>query len=80
MEIVTIERGDLERLIESTVTRALERVLTPKDEMMNKREAAKYLKKSLSTVTRWMSQGMPHHGNGHPTFKKSEIDAWIARN
>lgn len=80
MEIVTVEKTELMRLIESAVSSAVAKVLKPPDEIMTKDEAAKYLKKSTSTITRWMKTGLPYHGNGRPTFKRSEIDEWLAKN
>lgn len=80
VEFVTIDKAELERLIESTVTRVLERVLTPTDQIMSKAEAAKYLNKSSSTITRMMKRGLPYNGTGRPLFKRSEIDKWTDPN
>jgi excisionase family DNA binding protein len=65
-----------------SVSDALERAKLPTKipEIMTKAEVAKYLKKSHSTITRWMrSHGLPYHGAGRPTFKRSEVDEWLAR-
>lgn len=80
MEIVAIEKTELLRLINESVRSAVAEALAPRDQILTKDEAAKYLKKSHSTLTRMMKQGLPHHGNGHPTFIRSELDAWLARN
>ena len=82
VEIVTIEKAELVRLIDMSVSDALERAKLPTKipEIMTKAEVAKYLKKSHSTITRWMrSHGLPYHGAGRPTFKRSEVDAWLAQ-
>jgi len=82
VEIVTIEKAELIRLIDMTVSENLERAIrsaTP-PEIMTKAEVAKYLKKSHSTINRWMrAHGMPYHGTGRPTFNRSEVDAWFAK-
>lgn len=80
LELITIEKTELVRLINESVRSAVAEALAPRDEMLTKSEAAKYLKKSHSTITRMMKAGLPHHGNGHPTFIRSELDAWLARN
>lgn len=81
VEIVTIEKAELVRLIDMSVSDAVERAkLSPKmPKILTKTEVAKYLKKSHSTINRWMrSHGLPYHGAGRPTFKRSEVDAWLA--
>lgn len=82
VEIVTIEKSELVRLIDLSVSDALERSKLPSrlPEIMTKADVAKYLKKSHSTITRWMRRhGLPYHGAGRPTFKRSEVDAWLAQ-
>lgn len=80
VELVTIEKSELVRIINETVTAAVERALTPRDAILTKAEAAKHLKKSGSTITRLMKKDLPYHGPGRPTFKLSELDAWLERN
>jgi len=82
VEIVTIEKTELVRLIDLSVSEALERAVrsTTAPELMTKTEVAKYLKKSHSTINRWMrNHGLPYHGTGRPTFNRSEVDAWLAQ-
>lgn len=82
LEIVTIEKAELVRLIDVSVSDALERSKLPArmPEIMTKADVAKYLKKSHSTITRWMrSHGLPYHGAGRPTFRRSEVDAWLTQ-
>lgn len=80
MEIITIERSDLIALIDQTVTRALERHLSPPDEIMTIDETAAYLKRSRSYVALAKRSdknphGMPHKDN---RFRRSEVDRWLA--
>lgn len=82
VEIVTIEKTELVRLIDMSVSDALERAKLPAKmpDIMTKADVATYLKKSHSTITRWMrSHGLPYHGAGRPTFRRSEVDAWLAQ-
>ncbi len=82
VEIVTIEKTELIRLIDMTVADAIERAIrsAKPPEIMTKDEVAKYLKKSRATINRWMRyNGLPHHGVGRPTFNRAEVDAWLAQ-
>lgn len=82
VEIVTIEKTELIRLIDMTVAGAIERAIqsAKPPEIMTKDEVAKYLKKSRATINRWMRQnGLPYHGVGRPTFNRAEVDAWLAQ-
>ncbi|MBX3289990.1 MAG: helix-turn-helix domain-containing protein [Acidobacteria bacterium] len=82
VEIVTIEKTELMRLIDMTVADAIERAIrsAKPPEIMTKDEVAKYLKKSRATINRWMRQnGLPYHGVGRPTFNRAEVDAWLAQ-
>lgn len=74
MEIVTIEKSELLKLIDVTVTKAVERVLAKPDEIMTLDQTAAYLKRSRSTITRLKKQGLPHRDN---RFRRSEVDAWL---
>lgn len=80
VEVITIERSELEKLIESTVARAVARTIAPPDKVMTKAETAAYIKKSQATLTRYMRKGMPHSTVGRPTFRQSEVDRWLAVN
>ena len=82
VEIVTIEKGELIHLIESAIETAIEKAIrsVKPPEIMNKEEVGRYLKKSPATINRWMrKKGLPYHGVGQPTFKRDEIDTWLAR-
>ena len=82
VEIVTIEKTELSRLIDMTGADAIERAIrsAKPPEIMTKDEVAKYLKKSRATINRWMRyNGLPHHGVGRPTFNRAEVDAWLAQ-
>lgn len=82
VEIVTIEKSELIRLIDSSIAGAVERAIraAKPPEIMTKAEVAKYLKKSHATINRWMRyNGLPFHGVGRPTFNRAEVDAWFAR-
>lgn len=47
------------------------------NEVMDKNECAKHIKKSPATVNRYMAAGMPYSGQGQPRFYKSEVDEWL---
>lgn len=81
VEIITIEKTELMKLIDVSIAGAIERAIhsSQPPELMTKAEVAKYLKKSHATINRWMRyNGLPHHGVGRPTFNRSEVDAWLA--
>jgi len=77
MEIITIEKSELLRLIDETVTHAVERALSPPEEIMTRAEVRSYLKRSDSTLTRMIRRGLPHRNN---RFRRSEVDAWLGVN
>ena len=82
VEIITIEKAELVRLIDMSISGAVERAIrsAKPPEIMTKAEVAKYLKKSNATVNRWMRyNGLPHHGVVRPTFNRAEVDAWLAQ-
>ncbi len=82
VEVVTIEKGELIRLIDMSISGAIERAIrsAKPPEIMTKAEVAKYLKKSHATINRWMRyNGLPYHGVGRPTFNRVEVDAWLAQ-
>ncbi|HMO82193.1 MAG TPA: helix-turn-helix domain-containing protein [Pyrinomonadaceae bacterium] len=82
VEVITIEKSELIRLIDATVARAIENAINSvkPPEIMTKAEVAKYLKKSHATINRWMrNHGLPYHGIGRPTFNRAEVDAWLAQ-
>jgi len=82
VEIITIEKTELIRLIDVSVADAIEKAIrsAKPPEIMTKDEVAKYLKKSRATINRWMRfNGLPHHGIGRPTFNREEVDAWLAQ-
>lgn len=82
VEIVTIEKAELIRLIDMTVAEAIEKAIraAKPPEIMTKDEVGKYLKKSRATINRWMRfNGLPYHGVGRPTFNREEVDAWLAQ-
>lgn len=74
MEVITIEKTELVELIESSVARAVERAMSPPDEIMTFDELAAYLKRSRATITRLKKRGLPHRDN---RFRRSEVDAWM---
>ena len=82
VEVITIEKSELIRLIDATVAGAIEKAINSAKppEIMTKAEVAKYLKKSHATINRWMRyHGLPYHGIGRPTFNRAEVDEWFAQ-
>ncbi len=80
VEVVTIEKAELIRLLDTSISGAIERAIrsAAPPEIMTKNEVAKYLKKSHATINRWMrNNGLPFHGVGRPTFNRAEVDAWL---
>lgn len=80
VEVITIEKTELVRLIDSSISCAIEKAISSSKtpEIMTKAEIAKYLKRSNATINRWMRyHGLPYHGVGRPTFNRAEVDAWL---
>ena len=81
VEIITIEKAELIRLIDTSDAGAIEKAIhsSQPPQIMTKSEVAKYLKKSGATINRWMRKnGLPFQGGGRPTFNRTEVDAWLA--
>jgi hypothetical protein len=79
-ELVTTDQ--LEHIIQTTVRetiRAVHPVHHPS--IMNRKQLCAYLDKPLSTIKRYMREGMPYRkeGDDHPEFYKKDIDAWIEK-
>ena len=70
VEFITIEKAELVRLIDASVTTAIERVLSRPDEVLSKQAVADYLQVSVATITRYMSKGLPRLKGGRPKFRR----------
>ena len=82
VEVITIEKTELIRLIDLSISGAIERAISSSKapDITTKAEVGKYLKKSPATINRWMRyHGLPYHGIGRPTFNREEVDAWLAQ-
>ncbi len=80
MQVVTISTDDLEQLIDRTVSAAVSKVKPIHfSSHMTKQQVADYLGKPVSTINRWMLDGMPYkkEGNERPEFYKPQIDRWL---
>jgi excisionase family DNA binding protein len=83
MAIAVLEESELQKIITDAVKLAaaelrdeLERSRTP--ELMDKGLLTKYLRCHISSINRFMKNGMPFEMLGeHPRFRKSDIDAWL---
>lgn len=88
MAIAVLEEAEIQKIISETVKLAtaelrdeLERSRTP--ELMTKEMLADYIHKSVSSITRWMSQlkdPLPFEpcGDG-PLFRKCCVDSWLKK-
>lgn len=65
------------RAIEITLAKAVKDSHTPP--MMTKAQVSEYLRKSVSTIDRYMREGTPYRKilNGHPEFSRKDIDSWV---
>lgn len=74
--IIQCSRTDLTELINDAVSRA---VSTKPPLVMTKKQLAAHLTKPISTINRWMSQGMPYRkeGNEYPEFYRPQIEKWL---
>lgn len=79
-EVVTLTKHDLEQLITKTVREAVSQLVPERvPPVMNKKQLAKYVDKPISTINRWMKEGLPYRkeGKDYPEFYKKDVDAWI---
>jgi hypothetical protein len=80
VEVIVTSKPELEQLIETAVRVAVSKI-TPVHFplLMNKKQVAEYLGKSISTVNSYMTEGMPYRkeGNEHPEFYKPDVDEWL---
>lgn len=75
-----LEESDIERIALRSAEQAYEIILkrTREPEIMTKKECADYLRVSVSTIDRFMKEGLPHRQvGGHPRFIRSEIKEWM---
>ena len=72
-----VTRDELSSIIQEAVSAAVAPRVPP---VMNKKEIAAYLGKSVSWVDRWMKRGLPfekYDEKSYPEFTKVEVDRWI---
>lgn len=81
MQVVTLTTDDLEQLIDKTVSVAVSKIKPDRvPPIMNKKQVAAYVDKPISTIERWMREGLPYRkeGKDYPEFYKPHIDKWIS--
>lgn len=79
--LVVLEASELERLLESTVTKAIAR-LAPSEpkEVLTLEEAARFIGRSPKSMTSIiLERGLPAHyiSDREPRFKRAELLAWL---
>lgn len=83
VEIITIEKAELERLIRRTASLVADDLRSDLEshripELMTKTELADYLRCDASKINRYMQTGLPFEQfGGHPRFRKTDIDQWL---
>jgi hypothetical protein len=80
MEVVF--KDDLAEIIQTTVRETIAQVRpVHHPSIMNRKQLCAYLDKPLSTIKRYMREGMPYRkeDRDHPEFYKKDIDAWIEK-
>jgi hypothetical protein len=80
-EVAILTKNDLEQIIHSTVSAAVLQIKPAHFPLiMTKKQVAEYLDKPLSTINRWMTEGLPFRKEGkeHPEFYKPEVDRWLS--
>lgn len=79
--LVVLEASELERLLESTVTKAIARLApSPPKDVLTLEEAAQFIGRSPKLMTRIiLEQGLPAHyiNEREPRFKRTELLAWL---
>lgn len=82
VEVVTIEKSELSRIIERTAFAVAMHLRSefskPIPEIMTKAELADYLRCDVSKINRLMKEDLPYEIFGsHPRFRKTSIDDWL---
>lgn len=75
-----LEESDIERIALRSAELAAEIVLkrTHEPSLMTKRECAEYLRVSVSSVDRYIKEGLPcRKVGGQPRFVKDDVDEWL---
>jgi hypothetical protein len=78
---IDIPAEQLEQLIEKTVSVAVSKIKPDRvPPIMSKKQVAAYLDKPISTIDRWMREGLPFRkeGKDYPEFYKPHVDKWIS--
>lgn len=85
VEVITLSRAELTRLIEDTASRVVHAVRNevsrPTPEIMTKAELADYLRCDVSKINRYMKDEdspLPvEYFGSTPRFRKVDIDSWL---
>lgn len=85
VEVITLSRAELTRMIEETASRVVhavrDEVSRPTPEIMTKAELADYLRCDVSKINRYMKdEGNPlpvEYFGSTPRFRKVDIDNWL---
>ena len=80
VEVITLTRPELERLIQQTVRVTVTEFTSNRiPPLMDKAQVAEYLGKTTATINRYMREGMPFRkiDGGYPEFYKFDIDRWL---
>lgn len=75
--LTTDDLETIEQMIIKSVRTALPK---PVPYTLTKKQLAEYVQKPISTIDRWMKQGMPFHKEtetSFPEFIKPEVDKWM---
>ena len=82
MEVVTVSKDELKELIETTVRATVSEFVNQRvPPVMTKKQLAKYLDKPISTIDRYMREGMPcfrADERSYPEFYPKAVDEWLA--
>lgn len=75
--ILQLSRSDLDGMIRDAIDSVAKR---PVSYVMTKKQLAVYLDQPISTINRWMKQGLPFYKvdeTSYPEFYKPQVDKWL---
>ena len=80
-ELALLSRQEIEGIIAQAVDKTVNARVRPTPLIMNKAQLCAYLDKPLSTINRWMKEGLPYRkeGKDYPEFYKPHVDEWLER-
>lgn len=78
-QIIVLTPDQLTEIVSDAVEVGVSRTHKPPPLVMSKQQLADHLDKPISTINRWMTQGLPYRkeGNEYPEFYRPQVERWL---